>query len=70
MTFRRDGLVGEGAADCEIFWDLDCDAPGPRLLVFGSDQLTFAANKKGDVWRGRWERFERMEIELAPLGAA
>jgi hypothetical protein len=64
-----DGRVGEGAAGCELFWDLRVADGGKVLLEIYSDRdVTVRLEPNGhDIWRGRWLRHECMPIELTPL---
>ena len=64
MELLAGGVIGRGRAGLERWWRIDeqgClligghSGPSCRLLL-GSD----------GVWRGRWLKFERMDIELIP----
>lgn len=67
ITFNLDGTIGDGAARMEIFWDIS-ESNGETFIDIQSDNaLTCRLRLCGDgVWRGKWERHERMPIEIAP----
>jgi FkbM family methyltransferase len=71
MLFLPDGTIGEGAAGLEIFWDIcSHDAGNAFLNIFSPDSLTCKLFRAADgSWEGRWERFERMQIELRRIYA-
>ena len=65
MTFLPDGRVGDGAAGCETYWEVRRVQGRLRLEVFSPEWRTFSAWEDGaGGWRGRWERFEGMVVEL------
>ena len=73
MTFLPDGRIGEGAAGCEVYWDVRAESSGKarpgrlRLEVFAAEWRTFTVWKDGrGGWAGRWERFEGMPVKLLP----
>ena len=72
MELREDGTVGRGSADCERYWRVWLAGGVPTLGVFGcsggEDTITetFHAVRDGDVWRGRWNRFEQDACRLRP----
>ncbi len=68
MTFHGSGFVGEGAAGCEVLWDVKQQGGDVVLEISSEKELTcrLIQNERG-VWIGRWERHERMPIELVPL---
>lgn len=68
MTFRSDGFVEEGAAGCEVFWDVVIRVGRVALEISSETELTCRLFKSEDgTWSGRWENFERMPIELIPI---
>ena len=70
MTFNSDGEIAEGAAGNEIFWDVRRQEKGMQLEVFSDRARTFALIRDDDgIWRGRWEVYECMPIELIPTEA-
>ncbi len=70
MAFRPDGTVGEGSARCELFWDLQQSTEHFLLRIYSDRSLTCELHRNGsETWVGRWERFEKMPIELRPVGA-
>jgi hypothetical protein len=72
MEFWEDGMIGRGGAACEQYWRLWSEDGVPTLGVFGNSggealtTETFRAIRDGDVWRGRWARFEQNEVILRP----
>ena len=71
MTFGANGMVAEGAAGCEVFWNVRRSDGTFCLDVFSKSGRTFALIRGADgIWRGRWEVFEKMPIELIPRGSA
>ena len=76
LTLLPDGRVGEGTAECELYWDVRMEKSRARELrrgrlrleVFSREWRTFTAWKDGrGGWHGHWERFEAMAVELHPL---
>jgi hypothetical protein len=69
MSFNRNGRVAEGAANCEFYWDVRLRDGRVQLEVHSERERTFCLHKQPDgVWRGRWDAFEQMPIELTPIG--
>lgn len=71
VTFDAQGLVGNGAAECERRWSVNqvdgCDI----LTVSRFDRPTCHLTRDADgIWRGTWLEHERMPIELVPVPAA
>ena len=65
VTFLPDGRIGEGAAGCEVYWDVRAVKDRVQLEVFSPERRTFTAWKKPRIgWVGRWECFEGMRVEL------
>ncbi len=70
MTFNSDGEIAEGAAGNEIFWDVRRQEKGMQLEVFSDRARTFALIRDDDgIWRGQWDVYECMPIELIPTEA-
>lgn len=68
MDFLPDGLVGRGEAGAEVYWSLEARPDGWHLALSSQTELTCDLRREADgVWRGRWERHERMPIEISPL---
>jgi hypothetical protein len=69
MVFRPDGSIGEGGDQMELRWELH-ELGGKLLLdIWSLSELTCRLEfAKDGVWRGRWERFEQMPIEIYPAG--
>ena len=65
MRFLPDGTVGEGARGCEMFWNVRQENGHVALEISSEKELTcrLVKNEQG-VWQGRWEKFERMPVEL------
>ena len=69
MTFKPEGLVGEGIAGCEVFWDVKQVNGHVALEISSEKELTCRLIKgAGGVWQGSWEVHEKMPIRLAPQG--
>jgi ADP-heptose:LPS heptosyltransferase len=67
MSFRSNGLVGQGAAGQEVYWDLLPDVQGPLLEIAARDRPTCLLKQEPTgVWKGRWLWYERMRVELIP----
>lgn len=66
MTFFAAGTVGWGSARCELFWRLVEHADGWHLDLLSRDgELTCRLRQTSkERWEGRWEKFERMPVEL------
>ena len=68
MEFLPNGAIGLGAAALEIFWNLHLNGTTAWLDIMSEELLTCRLHLDSDrIWRGRWERFERMGIEVKPL---
>lgn len=67
MSFKANGLVGQGKADNEVYWDLRLDDDMP-VLEIGSTQRATCLLKRNPagVWQGKWLRHEKMPVELVP----
>jgi hypothetical protein len=71
MTFLSDGRVGEGAAGCEVFWDVKRENGDFCLEISSGDKITCRLNRQeNDTWSGHWIHYEKMPIVLKPLYAA
>lgn len=70
MTFFASGTVGWGAARCELFWRLVEHADGWHidLLARGGELTCRLRQTSKERWEGKWEKFERMPIELRLVG--
>lgn len=67
LSFRAGGVVGQGAAQNELYWDLHHHEGGPLLELGSLDRATCLLRTNGSgAWQGRWLRHERMPIELVP----
>lgn len=65
MTFTINGKVAVGAAGCERRWHITTDEAQLVLCIQGEHGLTcMLTNLDGRRWRGQWEIFERMPVEL------
>ena len=65
MEFLPHGLIGQGAAALETFWNLRRPDGVLSLDIQSPAGLTCRLTPTADGgWRGRWEEFERMPIEL------
>jgi glycosyltransferase involved in cell wall biosynthesis len=65
MSFLKDGRIGEGAAGCELFWDVKKENGKMTLVISGEREVTcrLVQDEEG-IWNGRWERFEQMPVRL------
>jgi hypothetical protein len=70
MGFRPDGAIGEGRDLMELRWEVH-ELDGRLLLdIWSSSEMTCRLERARDgVWRGKWERFEQMNIEVCPEGS-
>jgi hypothetical protein len=67
MTFYENGVIDQGAAGCEVFWDLNETDEGIVLEILSGSETTCRLKEDQDgVWRGKWLRHEQMPIELSP----
>ena len=66
ISFKPDGSIGEGKDSQETEWSLYDQAGQVVLDIRSKSHLTCRLRRYGDIWRGKWERFERMPIELSP----
>jgi Stealth protein CR2, conserved region 2/Mannosyltransferase putative/Stealth protein CR3, conserved region 3/Stealth protein CR4, conserved region 4 len=68
MEFRSDGGIGAGGERLEKIWRIH-RRDGDMLLDIGhAGGLTCRLKlDEGGVWRGRWENFEQMPVEVYPL---
>jgi len=58
------GVIGRGRAGLERWWRID---GGGGLVIGGASGATCRLVRDAEgVWRGRWLKFERMEIALVP----
>jgi hypothetical protein len=65
MTFSPDGCVAIGAAGCEVYWDVRTVVDTVCLEIYSETERTMQLRRESDqLWRGRWDRFERMPVEL------
>jgi hypothetical protein len=68
MTFVLDGTVAEGAAECEVAWNLTGTNGELYLILYGRDGLTCRLRRdRLGRWVGRWAHHERMPIELTEI---
>jgi len=67
MVFKPDGSIGEGRDQMELRWELH--ELGDRMLldIWSSSEITCRLElAKDGVWRGKWESFEQMPVEVYP----
>jgi len=68
IRFLPEGFVGEGAARCEVFWNLRRTQGELHLEISSHDEVTCRLSRHPDgIWRGRWENYEKMPVELVPM---
>jgi SAM-dependent methyltransferase len=67
MSFLPDGCIGEGAAECEVHWDIREDSDGVGLEIFSLEGRTcrLLTNSEGR-WVGHWDIHGRRPVEIAP----
>jgi hypothetical protein len=76
LELLPDGSIGQGAAYFERRWRFEpAETAAPRLTLLGDGlgaaALTCTLSWEPDgIWRGRWIDYERMPVELIPLGPA
>jgi hypothetical protein len=69
LELLPDHQIGRGRAQCETAWHLSEEQAAYVLAIEGESCLTCKLIACSDgVWRGRWSQFERMPVELIPLG--
>lgn len=67
MTFLSDGRVGDGAAGCEVFWDVKMEDGHFFLEIASGNEITCRLKRELDgSWKGRWIHHEKMLIVLLP----
>ena len=65
ILLRSDGTIGHGGGAAERFWFVRRSPTGPRLVIGSETERTCELALDSDgVWRGRWDAYERMPIEL------
>lgn len=66
LEFLPTGQIGRGRERMEESW---CIEENPvQLCVLGGSGITFKAAFEGDVLKGRWLEFEKMNVVLTPSG--
>jgi hypothetical protein len=67
MGFLENGVIGDGAADREVFWRIVDQGESLQLEIYSANKkLTCRLTEDNPgVWRGQWTRFERMLIEIS-----
>ena len=67
MEFRPDGRIGAGSDRLEMQWRVYESASDVFLEIGNAAAVTCRLILgEGGVWRGRWERFEQMPVEVYP----
>ena len=66
LSFRRNGTIGQGSAENEIYWDLYLDDRQPLLEIASLTRPTCLLTEEASVWKGQWLVYEQMPIELIP----
>ncbi len=65
ITLLEQGMVGSGSGELERFWELAEEDGQTVLQLWSLEGLTCSLRRDRDgVWRGRWNVYERMPIEL------
>jgi len=68
LAFDTTGFIAEGAAGCERCWNLVRNNAGEWTLSISADsRVTCTLMQNGEGWSGRWERHEKMPVELLPM---
>lgn len=62
-SFHEDLTIGEGAGALEQMY---YEKNGALVLLDGGGAVTCELHAVGDLWAGRWRRFEQMPIVLEP----
>jgi hypothetical protein len=71
MEFRPDGSIGLGSARLESEWRVYELHGDLYLEIRSAAELTCCLKlEEGGIWRGRWERFEQMPVEVYPQPVA
>ena len=67
MEFQPNGCIGAGSARLESEWGIR-QLDGDLYLDIRSASETTCCLKleEGGIWRGRWDRFEQMPVEVYP----
>jgi hypothetical protein len=68
LVLDANGLVGDGADECERRWSIN-HAEGEEILTISRFDRPTCHLTPGDggVWHGRWLEHEQMPIELLPV---
>jgi hypothetical protein len=67
MEFIGDHTIARGAAGLERWWFVDESGTSPLLHLWGESGLTCSLSRQSDgVWKGSWQQYERMPVELVP----
>jgi hypothetical protein len=67
MVFSPGGSIGEGRDQMELRWELHELGDSLLLDIWSLSEITCRLElAKDGVWRGKWENFERMPIEVYP----
>lgn len=67
MAFVRNGKIGRGAAQNELYWDLRVTERGEELLISSKEGATASLVRKEDeVWRGNSLLAGATRVELVP----
>jgi len=68
MTFLENGIIDQGAAGSELFWDVSAINESMQLEIYSDAEITCRLKEDNDgVWRGRWLHEGQIQIELSPL---
>ena len=67
ISFRRNGTIGQGAAENEIYCDLYLDGNQPLLEIASLTRPTCLLKEAAGVWKGEWLVHEQMPVELIPV---
>ncbi len=67
MVFLPNGRIGEGSAKLEKFWNVRAADGAASINIIADRQVTCRLKvEQNQIWRGRWERYECMPVELKP----
>jgi len=68
LQFLADNTLGEGHARLEETWHILEKPDGElSLCINGRGRLTCELKYTKKMWTGRWDRYERMPVELIPM---
>jgi len=68
ISFLPNGRIDKGKADLEQFWDVYEDKDNMYLEIHNEKvKVCSLSLGRDNIWRGRWNHYERMPIELSVI---